>query len=1085
MPPYTRKEVTLACRGMCVNRPIDKIPEGQYAYLQNVRSYQEGLLEARSGITLLSNDFPNTGDPAEYIHSGYTLNDFEVAEHHRFIGFTPGPPATPPATNGELWWLLVGTPPQTATLVDTGFSGFPMAMLAAAPVGAPVPWLYVYDSAKQAKYSPRYLAAGLPAPYQIGLPIPYVAGTGWISPSGIALVAGPLTGDYFYRYQLRHTATGVISQPGPPTGNPPDPAEAGSTATIYGTVTLAAQSPQWTAPSIPDPGTGGSFQLDIYRWGGTVLDWRMVGSIPADGVSIFTDTMDDATALGAPSLDFSRFQPWITQDPEVKITVSTAAAVPGTGTGDGSGSVLTRISGGFFDQNWLPGTLILLDDSIPLTLRRFISPSSIEVNEDTGTWASRAITITGALRSGDPMPHAWGPYGSGQFGLFIFGCGDPREPGTVKWTNGNDPDSTNPVNSLQLTDPSEPLQNGCVYNGRVYCWSTERMWELIPDLQSGTFIAQVIPGNRGLWAPWALAVGDAMYWVGKDGIYASTGSVQKYLTDADFMAFFPHDANPGIQVTLPNPDDPPNPIQLYSPKPDATETWRLSYGDGMLYFDYLDNGDVPNGIQPSNKTLVYSKFPTVAGDTYGWVLDKFPNTGYVFRYWEENYHSMLVSVGPVLYVFTGQTDDGQPISVAFMTPADDYGDARLQKLVGDSWIDAKPNGVTVQAKILTDYNAVIVADKPLTASGGTRDMTIIDVPIDTFARNVGLWVSWQQTAGGPEIFKWVHTFVPKPEILLKRVTDWSDDGEPMNKWLYGVLLEANTNGNNVLVEVHGDGDVVLGTLTLNHAGQSTKPYDFEATITHQMRLVPVSPGYGVEWQLFSIKWKWNLKPELITWETDWLDDGYVAAKFFQGFVLQGDTAGQNVTLTVQYKLDDGTITTGGVFILVNHDGEQEIAYSFGLNNGNGPFIAHQVRILTTGNIRMLEPFRIRWVWEPAPELAKNWITQGTSHGFHGYWSHRDTYIALQSYDFVRLIVTLEDQTQITYIIPSTGGLYNKVYEILQTMKCKLASYALISCKPFRLFQKDSEMRVGQFARDGLWTVTRPFGGPHFERGAQI
>jgi hypothetical protein len=151
---------------MCLNRPIDKIPEGQYAYLKNLRSYQEGLLEARSGITLLSNDFPNTGDPTEYIHSGYTLNDFEAIEHHRFVGFDS------PTSPGELWWLLVGSPPQTATLIDNGFSGDPMSMIASAPVGAPVPWLYVYDSLKQAKYSRATCRRAPLRPIRLDCPCP-------------------------------------------------------------------------------------------------------------------------------------------------------------------------------------------------------------------------------------------------------------------------------------------------------------------------------------------------------------------------------------------------------------------------------------------------------------------------------------------------------------------------------------------------------------------------------------------------------------------------------------------------------------------------------------------------------------------------------------------------------------------------------------------------------------------------------------------------------------------------------------------------------------------------------------------------
>jgi len=225
-----------------------------------------------------------------------------------------------------------------------------------------------------------------------------------------------------------------------------------------------------------------------------------------------------------------------------------------------------------------------------------------------------------------------------------------------------------------------------------------------------------------------------------------------------------------------------------------------------------------------------------------------------------------------------------------------------------------------------------------------------------------------------------------------------------------------------------------------------------------------------------VRWIGDPRPDLAALYSEWDDDGHRGPKFFQGFELWADTLGQDRAIMVQY--DGGQV--GGVFTRVNHNGNLQIAYSFPV-----PFIAHQVRIVPDGPLRYIGPWRIKWIWEPTADLAKYWHTQYTSHGMRGYHSHRDCFIALQSTSEVKLIVTQDDGQIYTYLIPSTGGFIKKPYEVLQPMKAKLSQYTLLACRPFRVWQKDCEMRVKEWGTDQPYQIMRVHGDLHFERGARI
>ena len=101
------------------------------------------------------------------------------------------------------------------------------------------------------------------------------------------------------------------------------------------------------------------------------------------------------------------------------------------------------------------------------------SPSAATTVElvETPTVFSGQFTCPSPEIWHQPLPFIWGPFGGGFTGVFIFACGDPLDLGAIKWTKGNAPGSAPDTNRLNVTSPSEPLQNGCMYGGNAWVFS--------------------------------------------------------------------------------------------------------------------------------------------------------------------------------------------------------------------------------------------------------------------------------------------------------------------------------------------------------------------------------------------------------------------------------------------------------------------------------------------------------------------------------------------------------------------------------------------------------------------------------------
>lgn len=361
---------------------------------------------------------------------------------------------------------------------------------------------------------------------------------------------------YLYRYRVRSQTTGAASNFSPATRLGLSPHRQSVNISLT----------QYPAPSGTNITASTDLVLDIERFGGEIASWHYLSTISNTATPTFVDTLPDSTVAALAPLTNDHFQPW----PTIQGPVSGQVNVSGTSV----------TSSALFNTGWAPGTLIHIN-GIVYTIYRIVSTSLLELVENAGNQTNVTFRIDEPLLLGQPLPCLWGDE---DFGT-TFACGDPANPGRLYVANHLDPDSTRDTYFIDITSPSEPLQNGLIWNGRSYVYSSERGFQILPDSSAiPPYRIEEIPGTGGLFNRWGLDRSSAapfMTTLVKDGINANTGGIAKSLTDEDLYPLFPNEGNIGILV---NGVPPPSIIANEVPN------LRAAYYDNYIYFDYTVTG---------------------------------------------------------------------------------------------------------------------------------------------------------------------------------------------------------------------------------------------------------------------------------------------------------------------------------------------------------------------------------------------------------------------------------------------------------------------------------------------------------------
>lgn len=704
--------------------------------------------------------------------------------------------------------------------------------------------------------------------------------------TGVTVLFGgsqPDVGDtgapYLYRVRPRSSVTGALGNPSP--------------ATRYGV------SPRRGVISLALPSAAYDPQIDtwdILRYGGSVPSWRFIGSVPSATAS-FLDNYDDAAALAGDALDFDNFEPW----PSVDLPLN-AVTLSVTGT-----TALVTISAPTNALRYLPGNLVKLGGQNVYTLRQrpvLVAGTTyrFEFVENAGVSGAGVASIYEPALARQLLPYMWGPDVNGT----VFACGDPLRPGTLYYAKNFQPDSAPDTYNLEITPPMEPLMGGEVLDGLSFVASTERWWALYPQPQNPAQRYNVVqqPMTRGLAAPFGHCNdGTSIYFWAKDSIQSSTkGS----LTDDDLYNLFPHEGVPGVAVTY-------NGTTVVPPDYSRAGTFRLEYANGYLYALYQDATGTYQVIVLDLKRMA-------------WCADIYSPPVTAFFHPDQQAGTVLPTVAPARYdellmasipqeptfparvsAQTPLTNDlGGAIICVLATMEYDGGDVRAGEQWGDLYLDVTP--VAVVSVVPTFLGAPAALGQTVGPS-----VARVQVPVSIggglLTNFLGVYLVWlddyTKQAAATAVHVWQPSFIPKPETIADRITDWDDGGIEGAKWVQGFILRADTFNIAKGIAVRDADTLTLHPFTVSpitHNGESEIAYSFNTPfIAHMMRLEPTDQQ---PWRFWDVRWVCEPTPEQAeNWQTQMSSFGGKGFMHLRQVSL-AYAAAQPVTLAV--TVYDGT-----------------------------------------------------------------------------------------------------------------------------------------------------------------------------------
>ena len=628
---------------------------------------------------------------------------------------------------------------------------------------------------------------------------------------------------YTYTYRARNSSTGSVSNPAPLTRSP---------------ILSNHRRMAITIPSYPDPQAD---VIDIFRLGGLLQQFQLVGTV-GSSVGTFQDDVLDISAIRNPFLEFDRFKPWVSAD------------LPKSGTCDVVGTTVLRSTGDLFNTQWVRGTQILINGRVYTFYSKPSSTNRVEITESAGSLTNVVWQIPEPTLDSQTYATVFGPY-AGSAGEFNFAVGDPRNPGFLYWTNGNDPESTSDVNFIELCSPSEKLMTGVILDGLGYVFSAKRSWRILPAFEGGqtggasAFYPQETAMGKGTAFPHGVAVGDAIYFVSYDGIYRSRGDAVEDLTTESLAPLFKRD---GTNTTF---QAPVSPIDF-----NAIDEGYLTYSYDGLYFTY-------QGLD----TLRYAFYMSFM--TGGWVLDSITADSIILYSREvqspaEDNVLVGTASGDVLTLNSGVfADDGVPISCRLWDREEIWDTLRATKQVGDTMIDANPDGATITPTMRYDNNTFNDVLTTLTGSGRTQYVRDINSGVGRIVRGAALDLTWTDgTLGTPRVYAWEPAALIKPEESVNRASDWDNGGYTGTKWLQGFRLRGDTEGLTKSFEVQQDGGTTVEAFNFIANGEQVQTFWLtNPVVAHEMRILGTD---GDLWRNMGIEWIFEPEPEqAAVWET--------------------------------------------------------------------------------------------------------------------------------------------------------------------------------------------------------------------------
>jgi hypothetical protein len=273
-----------------------------------------------------------------------------------------------------------------------------------------------------------------------------------------------------------------------------------------------------------------------------------------------------------------------------------------------------------------------------------------------------------------------------------------------------------------------------------------------------------------------------------------------------------------------------------------------------------------------------------------------------------------------------------PPDIVPFTEYSDYG-YNYDKCFHVLWLNVDTNGINVPVSIQADGNTNV---QTVTVNGTFNNRTIpFPVNVDVIGKLVRLFVGTIPSGGKFQLFDHHFEFEKFPPDTIY-YTEYKDFGYPYLKYLQQLVLDVNTNGHTVPVQVIGDG-TVLQTVNVTSTIQTR---DQRFTLNPQLgpankvRLVVPSGTFptGARFQL----WSWDViheKADLgpVTHSYDWDAMGSAFDKQLQEITFRYDNNSQGpVTMLVDTEtgINGGTINIAAYSFVLNQTGRAIQTFAF-------------------------------------------------------------------------------------------------------------------------------------------------------------
>lgn len=639
-----------------------------------------------------------------------------------------------------------------------------------------------------------------------------------------------------------------------------------------------------------------NYMFDIARFGGSLKDYRIVGTIKNDG-SIFEDTVSDLVAANnAPA--GRRLKGDQIGDEEVFDFYKpfTFFDTPKLGTCNVIGTKLTIVSGDNLNVTYPRGVAILVNG---IHNRFYTNPTDIthvELEKDMGSLSGVPFEIKTPLLTGQPLPIIFGTFGEGNAGLFVFGLGNNKAAGTLYWLDGNSPDTQSDINFLEITSPSEPLLAGVMYDSYGFVFTNERSFAVYPTFLNGPlgFIARESANSRGIFSRWSICAGrNFIYYLTEnaDGIVRVPGGGNpQSITNATLFNLFPRNgiAAQPIEIIIGGET-----ITILPPDFTKINDIRLFHCRDFVKFRFVD-------IAGDSVCLVFDERINdwISYDTYP---DGKANAFYAEEI--ESTSTILVGIengiGAFVDAVSAREQDLKTIVVPFSA---DQGDSRILKRYDEIVFDAVFGDLAGEGINYTVfYNNGIEAEAPanLTTTGFLRlkAAKAINAGVGTLARNISCKTEWKFKAN-VKLFEQIYYLIPRADQINNRASDLENAGVFGDKFWQGVVIEADTFGVTKRLIFKDEDNTIREIIEINHLGKSTKSYSFDVPwISHGIIQTSVD---DVEWIHYNSQYKFDIEPELgKVWETQETSHGIPGFKVIEriGIVARTTTA---ATLRIFY-----------------------------------------------------------------------------------------------------------------------------------------------------------------------------------------